>query len=86
MTDFAQWAQEYLTEADNIQRRIAALKTELKTASFSQSNDLNRRIAILYTMYLECRHTGRLLAEHPITLREQSRLGGDIHGDQAAQL
>ena len=86
MTDFAKWAQEYLTEADAIQRRIAALKTELRTASISQANDLNRRIAMLYTMYLECRHTGRLLAAHPVTLREQARQGGDRHGDQAAQL
>lgn len=86
MNDFAQLAQEYLTEAETIQKRITALKAELRTASSSQSNELNRRIAILYTMYLECRHTGRLLAAHPATLREQAELGGDSYGNQVAQL
>ena len=73
MTDFAQWAQEYLDEAAAIQARINDLREESKTATISQLADLRYRMAMLYTMYLECRHTGRLLQEHPAALRENAR-------------
>ena len=42
----------------------------LRQSNYSEQNELNRRIALLYTMYLECRHTGQLLAAHPAALRE----------------
>ena len=73
MTDFAQWAQEYLDEAAAIQARIAVLREESKTATISQLNDLRYRMSMLYTMYLECRHTGRLLTEHPAAQREKAQ-------------
>ncbi len=85
MKDFASWSQEYLLEAEALRRRVAVLRSELAAAPCSQCSDLNRRIAILYTMYLECRHTGQLLREHPAALREQ-QLGGSAHGSQASQL
>ena len=68
--DYQNWANEYFTEAEALRQRVAALREELKTASCNQANELNRRIAMLYTMYLECRHTGQLLSTHPATLRQ----------------
>ena len=70
--DYQNWANEYLTEAEALRQRVAALREELKTASCNQANELNRRIAILYTMYLECRHTGQLLFDHPATRRQRT--------------
>lgn len=73
MTELTQLAQEYLAEAETLKHRIAGLRKSLKTASCSESCEINRRIAILYTMYLECRHTGQVLEEHPVTVRERER-------------
>ena len=71
MTELTQLAREYLAEAASLMRRMEELKKELKTAGCSESCEINRRLAILYTMYLECRHTGNLLAEHPAVVRER---------------
>lgn len=82
MEDLTQLAQEYLREAAALKRRVDTLRQALRRASCSERNELNRRIAMLYTMYLECRHTGLLLSSHPARQWE----GGDAHADKAAQL
>lgn len=71
MTNFTQLAQEYLKEAEDLKQHIQKLKQALKTATCNETHELNRRIAILYAMYLECRHTGTALQSHPALLREQ---------------
>ena len=71
MMEFTQLAREYCTETEILKRRMDMLKEQLKTARYSEAREINRRLAILYTMYLECRHTGKLLTEHPVTLRER---------------
>ena len=63
-------AQEYTAEANTLARHIKGLKDRLRQSNYSEQNELNRRIALLYTMYLEYRHTGQLLAAHPAALRE----------------
>ena len=68
--NYQTWANEYLTEAEALRQRVSSLREELKTANCSQTNELNRRINLLYTMYLECRHTGQWLAGHPATQRQ----------------
>ena len=80
MTELTQLAQEYLAEAENLKQRMERLKTELRTAGCAESCEINRRLAILYTMYLECRHVGQVLAAHPVTLREQEE---DVYGKTA---
>lgn len=74
-------AREYTEEAEALQKHITKLKCALKRASCSEQNELHRRIALLYTMYLECRHTGQLLAEHPAALRENEE--AKAHGEIA---
>ena len=81
MMEFTQLAREYRTEAENLKRRMETLKEQLKTARCSEAREINRRLAILYTMYLECRHTGKVLTEHPVTLREREE---EIYGKTAA--
>ena len=68
--DWNALSREYTEEAEAIQQHIQTLRRALKRAKCSEQNELHRRIAILYTMYLECRHTGQLLATHPAALRE----------------
>ena len=70
--DYEQWAGEYLAEAAHLRERIAKLRAALQTATASETTDLNRRIALLYTMYLECRHTGLFLQEHPAAQRQRA--------------
>lgn len=77
--NYQNWAEEYLTEAEALRRRVAALREELKTANCNQANELNRRIAMLYAMYLECRHTGQLLSDHPATRRQLAEQEGTTH-------
>lgn len=80
MTELTQLAREYLAEAAALKQRMETLKEELKYAGCSESCEINRRIAILYTMYLECRHTGQQLAEHPVAQREREE---DAYGKTA---
>jgi hypothetical protein len=73
MTELAKLAQQYLSEASVLKAHIDRLRGQIPTATCSESADLKYRISILYTMYLECRHTGRFLSEHPIVLREKEQ-------------
>ena len=54
-------AQEYTAEANTLARHIKELKDRLRQSNYSEQNELNRRIALLYTMYLECLVTGHAL-------------------------
>lgn len=64
MTDFYQWGNEYLQESLAIKAKIELLKQENKTAAPSASKELNYRIGLLYSMYLDCKHTGLLLQSY----------------------
>lgn len=59
--DFMSWGEEYLEEAHGIKTRIDFLRSQLKTATANEGKELNERIALMYSMYLDCRETGRLL-------------------------
>ncbi len=71
--DFITWSAEYYEQANIIKEKIVNLKQQLKGNEKSSQNtiELNRRIAILYSMYLECIHTGRLLKEKGENKNEQ---------------
>lgn len=60
--DYIKWSQEYLDEANKIQRIIANKKRELRGASSDERQTISSDIAKLRTMYYEC----RLTAEHLI--------------------
>lgn len=59
--DFFEWGEEYLQESKVIKARVDTLRRLLKTADAEQAKELNYRICLLYSMYLDCRGTGRLL-------------------------
>ena len=56
------WSQEYFKEANIIKDKLSSLKLELSTCHQSAAiNEINRRMAVLYNMYLDCIHTAKLL-------------------------
>lgn len=64
--NYIEWSNEYQIEADKLQCKLNALKKELnKKVRRNEPGilELKRRIAILYSMYLDCRHTAKILAE-----------------------
>lgn len=63
--DFQKWAAEYQQEADALSARITMLRQQRRTIGCRDINELDRRIAILYTMYLELRDVAKTLETHP---------------------
>ena len=57
------WAEEYLKDAQNIKSAIDKEKENLKKAKkFDETQEINRRIHILKSMYYECKLTATMLA------------------------
>lgn len=59
--DYKHWAEDYSREA----QRLKELSTKMKSGCHSMTRE-ERMVALsqsnmLYTMYLECRHTAKLL-------------------------
>lgn len=65
MKEFQNWAAEYRREADALNDRVKALRSRLKKTYGRENCELKRRIAMLYTMYLECREVAIVLEHHP---------------------
>lgn len=63
--NYGAWAAEYLEEAARIRQKIIALRQSAKEADVWDLNEINRRIGLLYTMYLELRDMGKFLSRHP---------------------
>lgn len=68
--NYVKWGQEYLQEADQIKTRIGSLREQLNDAGHNRHLNqqekivLNRRIYMLYSMYLDCKSTGMLLQDY----------------------
>lgn len=62
--DFIAWGEEYLQEARALKARTDLLRRQLLSAAAAERKELNYRICLLYSMYLECRSTGRLLQSY----------------------
>lgn len=67
--DYIEWSNEYFIESEKLKQILEALKKERSKYDGENIKELNRRITILYSMYLECRHTAKLLYD---------RAGGNI--------
>lgn len=61
--DFYEWGTDYLCEAERLRDYLKPLRRELKTACGEDGVLLERRVSMLYDMYLELLHTGRDLRE-----------------------
>ncbi len=59
--NYTLWSQEYFKEAQILKEKVSSLKHQLKTSNDISISETNRRIAILYSMYLECIHTAKTL-------------------------
>lgn len=59
--NYIEWAAEYADEAEKLQGIMNRVKEERKMARGEDINSVNQRLSVLYTMYLECKHTAKLL-------------------------
>ncbi|CAB1242846.1 MAG: hypothetical protein LKJ50_06630 [Clostridiales bacterium] len=64
--DYLALSNEYLGEAQKLKEAIVPIKNRLKQKrlGFEETISLQRRQAMLYQMYLECRFTGLYLKRH----------------------
>ncbi|WP_085832629.1 hypothetical protein [Clostridium merdae] len=62
--DYMSWGEEYLTEAKELKNRVDFLRNQRKEATANEAKDMDLRIAIIYSMYLDCRETGKLLQSY----------------------
>ena len=76
--EYGEWSAQYMKEAEILRERVERLRTEARGIRNSDEADrLSWRAAMLYGMYLDCLHTGRLLAErsHPASLPKGDKEG-----------
>ena len=59
--NYNDWSNQYYVQEKILKNYIKKLKTETTMASPSEFKDLNYRISLLYSMYLEVKHTGKYL-------------------------
>ncbi len=58
------WSAEYMQEAALLKERVEQIRKEAQeTKNSDEADKLSWRAAMLYSMYLDCLHTGQLLAE-----------------------
>lgn len=72
--DYIKWAQEYEIEQVKLQKKLTALRAELKERLKSGDDGaylLKRRVAILNSMYIDCKNTAKILAERGRRLNVQ---------------
>ncbi len=62
--NYRQWGQEYLEEAEQIKGKVDQLRELLRDDEAIQDRNLIYRINMLYSMYLDCRRTGKFLQEY----------------------
>ncbi len=58
------WAQEYLLEADKVKKYLFRLKKQKSKGEQENEADLEKRIQMIYTIYLEMSHTGGYLLRY----------------------
>ena len=58
---YTELSAEYNNTANIIIEKIKALKSERCSIPIEKGKELDRRIYMLYGMYLDCRHIGKLL-------------------------
>ena len=63
--DIKQLGEAYLSEAQKVYARYMQLKEERASCICTNLYDLDRRIQILYDIYLEMKHTGQYLLHYP---------------------
>ncbi len=64
--NYIEWANEYQTEADKLKLKLNGLKKELREKQSEHSDGiraLTHRIAVLYSMYLDCKHIAAILRQ-----------------------
>lgn len=68
--DFTAWSQEYWDEAARVRARMDLVKKEGFPENREEERLQKRRLTILYSMYLDCTRTAKILS------RRAARKGG----------
>lgn len=72
--DYGQWGAEYLLESEVLKERLEHLQQKLPELGPSAAKELNYRICMLYSMYLDCLTTGKqLIAKKEADLHEAQK-------------
>lgn len=66
------WSEEYMKEAERLKERVRDIREQAKKEKNREASDmLAWRIALLYGMYLDCLHVGRVLAERAYSAKDK---------------
>ncbi len=61
--NYIAWGKQYLDEAEKLKAHIDNIRSNWSRKTQDERLSANHRTAILYDMYLECKHTGELLTK-----------------------
>lgn len=62
--NYIDWGNVYLQEAERLRDRVRSLRRKARQEDDSKTDAYSARIALLYSMYLDCLHTGQFLIEN----------------------
>lgn len=63
MINYTEWSLEYNNQAQILREYIKKLKEQTAGKGATQVNDINRRVAMLYQIYLDLKHIGEHLKQ-----------------------
>lgn len=58
---YQEWADDYLNESNKLKAKISEIKEQMPSMPVQALQLAEQRVSSLYTMYLECLQTYRLL-------------------------
>lgn len=61
--NYTNWSLEYDEEAQLLKEHMKKLRQELKHKKSSDVKEINRRLSLMYPMYLEMKHIAQHLRE-----------------------
>lgn len=70
--DYFNWAEEYKQQAGILEKRLERRKAERKNISAAQLAAFENDCAMLYKMKLECQHTGAILEQKAVAIKERA--------------
>lgn len=60
---YQEWADDYLNESNKLKAKISEIKEQMPSMPVQALQLAEQRVSSLYTMYLECLQTYRLLSK-----------------------
>ena len=67
---YEELSHEYLNQAKILKKHIKSIRTQYVKISPEESSDVNYRLRLLYSMYLDLLHTGKYLKRKSEVVKE----------------